>query len=82
MPSGKMTGEAKGILVVGIRHGVVDVESLKRRISGIRGVFDVQFNYLTHKLTIKYDGSDRVLNLINSNLDGVIRSANSEKSAR
>jgi len=77
-----MSGEAKGIFVVGIRDGGVDVEGLKRRISGIRGVSDVEFNYLTRKLTITYDGSDHVLDLINSNLDGVTRSAKSEKSAR
>jgi len=59
--------------MVGIRHDGVDIERVKVGISGIVGVFDVEFNYLTRKFTVIYDGAEETLVQINNKLIGATR---------
>ena len=60
--------------MVRMRDAHVNIDDLKAGISGIRGVFDVQANYLTRKLTIGYDGKPKTLGLIKEKVrDGMNR---------
>jgi hypothetical protein len=68
-----MTEGRRGMFVVGVRHGDIDLDSLKASISKLEGVSDVHFNYLTRKFTVYYDGGPNTLELINGLLEGVIR---------
>jgi copper chaperone CopZ len=64
-----------GTFVVGIRHGEVDLDALKDAISRIEGVAEVEFNYLTRKFTVHYNGSPDTLQEIKGKLEGVARIA-------
>jgi len=68
-----LTEGPKGTFVVGIRQGEVDLDDIKASLSGIHGVSEVEFNYLTRKFTVHYDGNPGTLEQINMKLDGVIR---------
>ena len=63
-----MEEKEKGMYMVGIRDPEVNIDDLKVGISGIRGVFQVQVNYLTRKLIIGYDGTPQTLGLIKEKL--------------
>jgi hypothetical protein len=63
----------RGTYVVGIRDGSVDIQSLKALVSRIEGVSSVEPNYLTHKLTISYDGENKTLELIKQKFVGLAR---------
>jgi hypothetical protein len=54
----------KGTYVVGLAGASMDIDKLTDEISGIKGVHEVEFYYLTRKLTLE---------LINKKLSGVLR---------
>ena len=63
-----MASGRKGTFVVGIRNGDVNPESIKTVVSRIHGVSDVEFNYLTHKFTVHYNGAPDTLEKIKEKL--------------
>ena len=65
--------KGRGIYVVGIRRGDVDIERIRREILRVKGVSDVKFNYLTRKLTVNHDGSQATLDAVNGVLGDTIR---------
>ncbi len=65
--------KARGIYVVGIRRGHGHIERIRREILRVKGVSDVKFNYLTHKLTVSHDGSQATLDAVNDVLGDTIR---------
>jgi hypothetical protein len=65
--------KGRGIYVVGIRRGDVDIERTRREILRVKGVSGVKFNYLTRKLTVNHDGSQTTLDTVKGVLGDTIR---------
>jgi copper chaperone CopZ len=65
--------KGRGIYVVGIRQENVGIEALTQKILRMDGVSEVEFNYLTRKLTVNHDGSQETVDAINRVLEDVIR---------
>ncbi len=54
--------------MVTLRDAGLDIGDLKLGISGIKGVLEVQVNYLTRKLIVSYDGTEETLERIKDKL--------------
>jgi hypothetical protein len=50
-----MTNRTRAVLISRVKT-VKNIEDLRRRISDIEGVVSVDFNHLTQKLLVRYEG--------------------------
>ena len=53
-----MPEEPRSILIVTLPLDA-DIQATKKLVSEIRGVSEVDFNYITHKLRVRYDGDGK-----------------------
>lgn len=63
-----MAKREPGVYMVTLRDAGLDIGDLKLGISGIKGVLEVQVNYLTRKLIVSYDGTEETLERIKDKL--------------
>lgn len=71
-----MVAQRPCVLIVTIRAG--DIERVKRRVSEVAGVTDITYSYLTHKLHVKYEGDERRLYEIQSEIKRIVGEAGAE----
>jgi len=65
--------QSRATYVVGISEQAKNIRQVESDISKIKGVFRVDFNYLTRKLTIVHDGANETVERINQRLVGITR---------
>jgi hypothetical protein len=51
---------SRGVLIISVR-AIDDIEGAKKRVSQVSGVVDTEYNYLTEKLHVTYEGESAEL---------------------
>lgn len=66
--------QRRGVLIVTL-PGIGDVEEVKRRVAEIPGVTVTDYNYLTQKFTVNYEGEEKRLKETELAIKEVLRDA-------
>lgn len=64
-----MVARKGGVVIVELRLGAEKLEELKAKLSKMDCVDGVEFNYISSKLDVRYDGTSRCEGVIRSLID-------------
>lgn len=75
-----MVAQRPNMLIVTVREG--DIDRVKKRVSEVAGVTDITYNYITHKLHVRYEGDERRLYEIQLEIRRILGEASAEASSQ